>query len=421
MSERLAGVEWKTIPLSEIAAEFVNGGTPSTRVPEYWSGNIPWITAADIKNLRVSEGRKKITDDAIRGSSTHLVAENTVLLVTRTSVGKVGLSANPLCFSQDITAIKCKPLVRPDYLARYLSSIQGQLVSKVRGSTIKGLARQDFTDIEVPIPPLETQEKIANILDRAEWLKLRREQVNQMTNKILQAVFLQMFGDPATNPKGWEFKTLEDITEFSQYGLTARSSKSGKYLLLRITDINDEGEIIVSDPAFVNVPEHIAEKYILLEGDLVFARTGATVGKTHMFSGFSDKPVIFASYLIRFRPDKKIINPRYLFRFTKTDYYRTFVKNSMKTVAQPNINSRQYSDLEVPVPPLSIQDKFASLVERLAALKQRQRRTTKEMAQLFNSLMSRAFSGELVLDAPEITEPHQTSAKPPTLTDYMKT
>ena len=92
-----------------------------------------------------------------------------------------------------------------------------------------------------------------------------------------------------------------------------------------------------------------------------------------------------------------------------------------QTVAQPNINSRQYSDLEVPVPPLSIQDKFASLVERLAALKQRQRRTTKEMAQLFNSLMSRAFSGELVLDAPEITEPHQTSAKPPTLTDYMKT
>src|SRR2546425_678588 len=115
---------WKLIPLAEIAEEFVNGGTPSTADAEFWSGSIPWITGADIRSFRISEGRKRITKEAVERSSTRLVPEDTVLLVTRTSVGKVGISAKPLCFSQDITEIRCKPAVRPDYLARFLASIQ---------------------------------------------------------------------------------------------------------------------------------------------------------------------------------------------------------------------------------------------------------------------------------------------------------
>lgn len=392
---------WKSRPLSELADDFVNGGTPSTSVPGYWNGQIPWLTGADIKGFRVSNGRKHVTNLGLENSSTHLVPENTVLLVTRTSVGKVAVAMNPLCFSQDITGIKCRAMIRPAYLARFLSSIQELLISRVRGSTIKGLARRDFDEIEVPVPPLDVQERIEAAFDKVDALRSRRYLANQLTNKIIQSVFLKMFGDPAaTNPQRWRSSTIGEIVTETQYGISkGLTDNLGDIPIMRMNNIATDGRIDLSDIRYVNVNEKDFQQYRLRKGDILFNRTNSRelVGKTGLIS--VEDGMVFASYLIRVRTKKGVASPEFLWAFLNSAHgKRTLLAMARGAVGQANINSQELKSIKIPAPPFELQQWFSSIVQRLEPLRGKQAASTGEIDNLFQSLMHKAFSGQLKLN-----------------------
>jgi type I restriction enzyme S subunit len=151
---------WRWVRLEDMAKEFVTGGTPSTDVPKYWGGDIPWITGADVTGIWVSGGRKFITKEGLDNSAAHLVNRGTILIVSRTGVGKTAIAANSLSFSQDITAVVCNDEILPEYLARYLIFSGDQLVRIQRGATIKGLTRTDIETVVIPLAPLPEQKRI---------------------------------------------------------------------------------------------------------------------------------------------------------------------------------------------------------------------------------------------------------------------
>lgn len=156
--------KWERKKLRGVVKEFMSGGTPNTGIPQYWDGDIPWITGADVTNLWVSNGRKFITEEGLNNSATHLVKKNTVLIVTRTGVGKIGIAANDLCFSQDITGVFCNEKILPEFLVRYLLYQGDMLIRVQRGATIKGLTRDDIELLEVFMPPLPEQNRIVSYL-----------------------------------------------------------------------------------------------------------------------------------------------------------------------------------------------------------------------------------------------------------------
>ncbi|MDE0206282.1 MAG: restriction endonuclease subunit S [Candidatus Tectomicrobia bacterium] len=126
---------------------FLNGGTPSRRETRYYQGDVPWITGADITGRQADTARSFITEEAIRESATNLVPAGTVLLVTRTSVGKVAAAAMDLCFSQDITAIKPDSnFLDTSYLVHFLMTRQPHFERLARGATIKGVTRENVAN-----------------------------------------------------------------------------------------------------------------------------------------------------------------------------------------------------------------------------------------------------------------------------------
>ncbi|MBT9148182.1 MAG: hypothetical protein DDT32_01952 [Syntrophomonadaceae bacterium] len=183
--------------LGEVCEEFLSGGTPSTSIPEYWGGDIPWITGADVSNFWVSGGRKFITEDGLKNSATHLVKKNTVLIVTRTGVGKVGIAANDLCFSQDITGVVCGSEILPEYLVRLLLLHGDSLIRIQRGATIKGLTRSHIECIQIPIPALPVQQRIAAELKekmaQVEKLRTSIEKQLEVINALPQAILRKAF------------------------------------------------------------------------------------------------------------------------------------------------------------------------------------------------------------------------------------
>jgi len=188
---------WDRKRLVEVREKFVNGGTPDTSVPTYWDGNIPWITGADITSFWVSGGRKFITEEGLKNSATHLVPKNTVLVVTRTGVGKVGIAANDLSFSQDITGVICGAKILPEFLARFLLFQGDTLIRIQRGATIKGLTRDDIESLKVPLPSFSIQystvsylkEKMAEVEKLRISIEKQLEAINALPQTVLRKAF----------------------------------------------------------------------------------------------------------------------------------------------------------------------------------------------------------------------------------------
>ena len=178
------------------------------------------------------------------------------------------------------------------------------------------------------------------------------------SDEMLQAKFREMFGD-AKEPKFPVVELATVCTGEGEYGIAASADlyndAKGRYV--RITDITDDGEL--NDDCVS--PSVFDERYLLRHGDLLFARTGNTVGKTYMHkSGYAT----FAGYLIRYVPDSSQVRPDFLFQYTRTKSYLDWVENAKKIGAQPNISAGQYNKMPIILPPIALQNRYMAIAEK---------------------------------------------------------
>lgn len=170
-----------------------------------------------------------------------------------------------------------------------------------------------------------------------------------------------MFGDIESNPMGWKKMSVGDLsTEKLSYGVAASAKEyDGKIRYVRITDIDDSGRL---GKDFVS-PSEYSDQHILNPGEILFARSGS-VEKTYQCRE-SDGFCIYAGYLIRFIPNKNIIDPEFAFQETKTEYYLDFVNKAKRGATQANINAKQFGSLQFIVPPMNLQREFVDFAKQV--------------------------------------------------------
>ncbi|MBX2990233.1 MAG: restriction endonuclease subunit S [Bacteroidetes bacterium] len=377
--------------LGEVA-EFLSGGTPSRKVPEYFQGSIPWITGNDVKGFRTRSGRELITEEAIQNSATHIVPKGAVLFVTRTGVGKVSIADADICISQDLTGVIPRDGLDSEYLARYLRSISESLKSQQRGTTILGITREAVEQIEVPLPPLPIQKQIAAILEKADAAREKRLQANQLTEQVLQSAFLEMFGDPVTNPKGWVTYKLGELGELER-GRSKHRPRNAQHLLGGPYPLIQTGEIANSSGHITSYTQTYSEaglhqSRMWPKGTLCIT-IAANIGKTAILTF----DACFPDSIVGFTPNGRVCT-EYIQRWFS--FVQARLEENAPMVAQKNINLEILRKQTVPVPPMEHQHQFAALVEKVESLRAKQRESEKELEGLFQSLMQRAFKGELV-------------------------
>ena len=204
-------------------------------------------------------------------------------------------------------------------------------------------------------------------------------------------------------PQEWEVMRLEDLCHNQgDYGINAPATDFSNDMptYLRITDIDDDGKFIITNKASVNNPN--SESYHLKDGDIVFARTGATVGKTYLYNR-EDGDLVFAGFLIRFSPDEQRIIPYYLKAYTNTSLYWKWVKITSQRSGQPGINATEYCSLQIPVPPLAEQRKIAEVLGVWDAAIEKQAWLVEKLALRKRGLMQRLLSAQERL--PGFSEP----------------
>lgn len=175
---------WVAAPVEELF-DIVGGGTPSTGVPQYWQGQIPWISSADIDDRHNVAPRRCISEEAITDSATNLVPAGSVIVVTRVGLGKVGISKTPLCFSQDSQALVfSSELLCPEYVLYYMGTVVSVFKYTSRGTTISGVTKKQLASLEFRLPPLSEQKRIVEEIEKqftqleAAIAALKRAQAN---------------------------------------------------------------------------------------------------------------------------------------------------------------------------------------------------------------------------------------------------
>lgn len=288
-------------------------------------------------------------------------------------------------------------VVDPGYLKHILQGALGSMERHLHGATMKHVNRGEFLATEVPLPPLDEQRRIAAILDKADGLITARRKKLAFLEALASSIFVDIFGEPVVNPEGWELAPLQELcTAKGKYGASVPSveCEPGLPRYIRITDIGEDGSLLpnAKSPGGDSTDW---EDFFLRRGDILFARSGATVGKTYLFRG-DEGPSVYAGYLIRFCPKADRVRPEYIYAFTRTESYRGWVKSHANVVAQPNINARQYGlELLIPVPPLDLQDEFVRRIAAIQNLNCVESECLVNAQSLAESLASRAFAGEL--------------------------
>ena len=285
-------------------------------------------------------------------------------------------------------SVKAGDKLYQSYLNYNIISLNDDIYHLGKGAAQRNLDVKSFKKLTIAIPPQSTQLAIVSELDKInELIRLKKEQLKDFDN-LAQSLFYEMFGDPVENEKGWEVKKIKDIaTEKLSYGSGASAvpfNKSVRYI--RITDINEYGELKDEKVS----PNIYDEKYLLAEGDILFARSGATVGKTYLHKQ-NEIPCIYAGYLIRLRPNELLVLPNYVYYYTKSNYYKSFICANQRVVAQPTINAKQYGDLDIPLPPLSLQRLFAQRIEQIEREKSEVQKSIQDLETLLASRMQYWF------------------------------
>ena len=389
-------MSWPIATVGKVC-DVVSGATPRTNKPEFWGGNIPWVTPKDLSELgrkHLCDTPRKITRAGFENCSAKMLPAQSVLLSSRAPIGLVAINTLPVCTNQGFKSlVPHLDSVSPDFLFWWLKAHEKHIQSKGRGATFKEVSKRIVEKLQIPLPPLAEQKRIAGILDAADAFRAKRREALVQLDTLLQSIFLDMFGDPVTNPMGWDSSALGSVGEVITGNTPSR--RRPEYYGEGIEWIKSDN---INDPSFVltKAEEHLSDAGKAVartcpKGSILvtcIAGSPACIGNV----AIANREVAFNQQINAFVPGKRIV---FWFAFGLFWVGKRLVQSASTNSMKGMVSKSAFSGISIPIPPISLQDRFAAIAEAIECQKASQRAYLAEIDTLFASLQSRAFRGAL--------------------------
>jgi type I restriction enzyme S subunit len=399
---------WKLVSLGEVGT-LINGdrGKNYPSQKDFVDNGVPFINAGHIQNGEIDfESMNFISRKRFDLLGSGKVKSGDILYCLRGSLGKTAIikDIQEGAIASSLVIIRPSEQIRTDYFYRYLASPIGQaeIYKYDNGSSQPNLSAQSLKQYQLPLPPLEEQRRIAAILDKADGVRRKRKEAIRLTEELLKSTFLEMFGDPVTNPKGWRKISLGE--------LLAEPLQNGAYFPKeRYVEAPDGVEMVHMSDAFYNfvergnlkrvqVTSEEFEKYKLIPNDVLIARRSLNYegsAKPCLISETA-QPLIFESSLIRVRLNAEVIDSFFFFSYMLEPRARSaYVFPNVTKSTISGINQAGLKRISVLAPPMSIQKKYRDIYETILGTQSNYQKDYENIDNLFNSLLQRAFRGEL--------------------------
>ena len=397
--------DWPSVPLAEVCE--INPRLPKEGrpPPEGAVSFVPMaavnevdgaITAAQIRPYAaVCKGFTPFREGDVLFAKITPCMENGKVALAKNLVGGLGFG------STEFHVLRASSRVLPEWLRYYVwqPSFREQAKRRMAGAVGQQRVPAEFlAQACLPVPPISEQRRLVDLLSRAEGIVRLRRDARKKAAELIPALYLNMFGDPAKNPKGWpDCNQGELLAEPPTLGKMAKpSSKAADWLDLRVANIQ-EGRLALEDKKWLDLPDSHVNRFALRDGDIVLAR--AIGSRDHLGKAVVVYPGesrwTFDSHLMRIRLDKTRLLPEMLKGFLESSGGReAFLKHTRRSAVQFNINGKELRLIAMPLTPLSLQLKYLAKVRSIAALQSQQTDASWKAEEAFAALLSRTFAAQ---------------------------
>ena len=386
---------WKTARLEDVA-EVLGGGTPSRQEPAYFGGSIAWATPTDVTaldSLYISTTKEGITEEGLNNSSTKLLLPGAVLLTSRATIGYTAVAQVPICTNQGFVNFICGTDLLPEFLAYWLRTQKEKMFQHAGGTTFKEIARSTLRKFEISFPSRDEQRQIVELLSRAEGIVRLRREAKKKAVEIIPALFLDMFGDPATNPKGWGLAPLGDHVFIPSVVRTPELERDGNHVCIGADSIESNTGVFLLCPTVRDVRPK-SGKYWFEADDVLYSKIRPYLAKAAIArsAGYCSADM----YPLRCRTT---LRPRFLLALVLSRAFTEFATAESVRAQMPKLNREALFAYDLPLPPLALQDRFEALAASIEAIAAQQGAAVVKAESAFRTLLSRAFSGDLPVSA----------------------
>lgn len=376
--------------LGEIC-EIISGSTPKTTIPEYWDGDLRWVTPAELtdNSLFIYDTERHITELGAEKSGLSSFPEGTVLLSSRAPIGKVAIAGSEMYCNQGFKNLICSDKIDNRYLYWFLKSKKEYLNSLGRGATFKEISKQIVSNIEIDVPSINVQNRAVNVLNQInDIIGFRKNELLKL-DELIKARFVELFGDPMVNPKGYDIKPYGELFELNAGGTPSKTKPEywengtiswiGSNLCQNVILYENDGKYISQEGY-----DHSSARIFPIDTVLI-ALVGATIGKTALlkFETSTNQNVLGVRHIV-----ESGYNPVFVY------YYTQFLYQKFMNIGDGGFNMASkgfVSELPMYDIDLSEQNEFAAFAEQVDKSKVEVQQALEKAQLLFEKLMQEYF------------------------------
>lgn len=382
--------QWPMARLPDVA-EIIMGQSPPGNTYNETADGLPFFQG------KAEFGEVSPTPKKWCNSPKKIAEAGDILMSVRAPVGPTNLAVTRCCIGRGLAAIRAnREMLDPTYLRFALRHAEPKLASMGQGSTFAAIGRAELASTNFPLPPLPEQRRIVDLLSRAEGIVRLRREAEKKAAELIPAMFLDMFGSPAMNPKGWPVATIgELLMDGLQNGLYKHGSHYGEGTpILRIDAFYDGQVRDLKTLKRVTLSPDECARFRLRPRDLIINRVNSPeyLGKSTIIPAL-DEDTVFESNMMRLTFDEARVLPEYVIELLQTAHAKAhFLSKAKHAINQSSINQQDVKSLGVPIPTLSIQRGFVDKVGQVRSIQSQQSTATTKAKATFNALLAQAFS-----------------------------
>lgn len=370
------------------------GKTPSRSEATFWGTGVNWVSIRDMKEKYIFDTNEEITTKAISKTGIKLVPKNTVIMSFKLSVGKVAITGKDMYTNEAVAAFHVidDNKLHNEYLYYALQTLR---LSENTDRSVMGLTlnKQKLKQLSIPLPSLEIQKKIVEVLDKAQALIDVRKEQNRLMDELSKSVFYEMFSDYEKYPQKSIASVCSAIYD-CPHSTPRYSDSKTSFRCLRTSNLGN-GYIDWDNLAYVdeNTYNERNKRYIPNVGDVVYSREGAILGIAALVNEV--KPMCLGQRLMIFTLDNKLVNSIFFWMILNSQMIRRQVELNIGGAAAPRINIKDIKKFEIFLPPIDIQNEFAEKISKIEEIKQELSVSLYEINNTYNALLQKAFKGDL--------------------------
>ena len=393
--------------MGDVLDDLYNGQTPSRFRDDYWNGEISWLSSGELNRGIVNFSLEKITKEGKESANLRVVPKGTFVM-SITGLEAVGTRGNCAILGFDTTINQScmalypkKDKLTSEFLFQWYRMVGEHYgVRFTQGTKQQSYNAEIIKDLNICLPKIDEQNKITTFLKKIDNLITLHHRKLENLKKQKKGLLQKMFPEKGKKvpeirfpefTNDWEQRKLGELSKSFEYGLNASAKEfDGENKYIRITDIDEESHNFMTDDlTSPNINLSNAGNYKLSRGDILFARTGASVGKSYIYKE-SDGIVYYAGFLIRARI-KEEVNPEFVFQNTLTKDYEKYISVTSQRSGQPGVNAQEYAEYKIMVPNKEEQDKISDYMRKFDNLISLHQRKLEHLQKQKKALLQQMF------------------------------